>query len=598
MNVSYFPGRQLVFVAIRSSKTEHFLDKRKIVENLNQIDSQRNFVVITTTDSQLAVFYSLPAESSELVSLSFCDTKTGFLFIEGVFHRKIMNRDVFSGFDEQLAIGLLRRYSDVGIDAINELDGIFSGLLVDYQNKKTFFLNDLFGVRPLYYWVQDGNCFIANNLRVLLNTLKLFRINIKPNLKAVAAVLCDGLPLGRDTLFKDVNVIVPGHIGMAEDSGKFDFISNYPEIDRGSLSNREAVEHIRASFTKYFNELGRKLKKPIGLFLSRGKDSRILLSFCELLPEGFEIFNLVYGYSHPDTASVKKIAQKYECKSHFLDLEDFANCFEHNIKSSEACVSSDEFRYLAEYAGYHVDNVMIGYLGDKISGKLATFRHWTQIKKISTLSAILKRFYHGFELSFEKKAISLLPDLKEYVQDVREDWEKEIFRLPYGNIFDKEIFHYIAVIGFRDTLSRFRKTNYHVTPLFPYCDKSIYKAYWHLSEKQLRTRSIHGKVASYEKSREIPSTPSTVFPFGVQTESRLGEIILLMLKARGLWDRITNKKRQMWSFPFKSPVIIPKGHFMADIIDQNCLSEMEYENADKLFFYRLKGLVTFYELFQ
>ncbi len=100
----------------------------------------------------------------------------------------------------------VQQYAARGDGFVAELNGLFAGLIVDYENRRAMLFNDRFGSERLYTAESGGAIYFASEAKALLAVL--------PQLRAfddngVAQWLAFGSTLGGQTLFCGIS-LVPG----------------------------------------------------------------------------------------------------------------------------------------------------------------------------------------------------------------------------------------------------------------------------------------------------------------------------------------------------------------------------------------------------
>src|SRR5207253_9621871 len=95
---------------------------------------------------------------------------------------------------------LLRAYEAWGPDCMRRLNGMWAFVLLDVARQRVIFSRDRFGIKPLYYTVQDGTLFFASEIKGLLAVPK---VNRQPNEKAVAKFLSTGIVDDTEETFFD-----------------------------------------------------------------------------------------------------------------------------------------------------------------------------------------------------------------------------------------------------------------------------------------------------------------------------------------------------------------------------------------------------------
>lgn len=181
---------------------------------------------------------------------------------------------------------ILALYIKHGEKCLNLLNGIFAFVIFDKLSKSVFIARDQFGVKPLYYSLNDNSFSCASELKSLLPYLNNNDIDIEAIQDYLSFMWCPG----EGTPFNKVRKLLPG---------------SYLKIDLNDLSKTENVRYYKLKYPKTVKDdkplnewvvnLEEKLMvavkrqllsdAPIGFFLSGGLDSSLLVAMaCKLLP--------------------------------------------------------------------------------------------------------------------------------------------------------------------------------------------------------------------------------------------------------------------------------------------------------------------------
>lgn len=256
-------------------------------------------------------------------------------------------------------------FNKYGINFVNSLDGMFAIAIFDTLKKELFLIRDRFGEKPLYYKFQNHILSFASEVKSILQYSK-------SALKITDEFRVFETPIGSDTLFEDVNILLPGHYL------KF-------TLDRNIL-NIECFYDI-SSFGKKFIEYDERLfktlldkainncipKKPFGLLLSGGLDSTILAY--QMKPD--YVFTIYYENEIciEETKKAKDIAYNIDAKHIIIkpNAKDFQNYFPKVIFHLDYPMDISSFSQYMLYkeaikydikvliSGIGPDETMIGY---------------------------------------------------------------------------------------------------------------------------------------------------------------------------------------------------------------------------------------------
>ena len=158
----------------------------------------------------------LPAETSPLTSWSWYSGKDGGCLIEGEFYSEAWGRRPVRGYDEHLAREVFEQVKHNGIFAINELNGIFGGVVWSSRNREAYVFTDRLGIRRMFYRKVGSRLEIANCLHG-------FRASgnngVKPDWHAISQLLTLRYPLSGRTVLADISKVLSGEAVVADRHG-------------------------------------------------------------------------------------------------------------------------------------------------------------------------------------------------------------------------------------------------------------------------------------------------------------------------------------------------------------------------------------------
>lgn len=174
---------------------------------------------------------------------------------------------------------ILKAYREWGEDAPKHLHGMFAFAVWDMRAKTLFLARDRFGIKPLYWSLDDERLRFASSTQALLasggidKTIDPVALHFQYTLHAV-------IPAPR-TILSGIRKLEPGHSlligGRGEPTSKA-----YWELDasRGAdaRSEDEWVESIHASLRESVRKRSEVADVPVGVLLSGGLDSSLLVA--------------------------------------------------------------------------------------------------------------------------------------------------------------------------------------------------------------------------------------------------------------------------------------------------------------------------------
>ena len=207
------------------------------------------------------------------VALIFC----GECFAEPEVKAQL-RRDGHS-FADSGGAWLVHLYEARGDKFFEELNGLFSGLLIDRRRKKVFLFNDRFGMERIYWHETADAFYFATEAKALLRVLPELR---EFDADGVAHFFGVGCTMGWRTLFRGIQLLPGGSLWKFENGGcrKEKYFSPANWENQPALTAEEYEAQFAATFKKilprYFESPAASV--PVGLALTGGFDTRMILA--------------------------------------------------------------------------------------------------------------------------------------------------------------------------------------------------------------------------------------------------------------------------------------------------------------------------------
>lgn len=186
---------------------------------------------------------------------------------------------------------ILAAYLDKGIESVDDFNGMFAFALLDFRTQEIFLVRDRMGKKPLYLY-DDGEDIVFSSELKPIYRYPHFRKELRTDL--MARYMYRGYFGGRDTVFHNVERVLPGHIirYKIQDIGysKQDICYwNVPEVydkykNSGPDDFATAKEELRELLCK---AVKRRLiaDVPVGTFLSGGIDSSLITAIAQAVSD-------------------------------------------------------------------------------------------------------------------------------------------------------------------------------------------------------------------------------------------------------------------------------------------------------------------------
>ncbi|HUS49420.1 MAG TPA: asparagine synthase (glutamine-hydrolyzing) [Candidatus Paceibacterota bacterium] len=169
---------------------------------------------------------------------------------------------------------IIESYKEWGINCIKKFNGMFAFGLYDERKNEFYLVRDRLGIKPVYYSNFDNKFVFCSELKGIINCPS-FKKEL--NFKAVSCFLSFRYCLGRETYFKNVFQLEPGHYMKIKNDRQQ--IIKYWDIDLGKRKKwmdkkyKRKIKHLIEDAVKK-----RTISDvPLGSYLSGGIDSTVIL---------------------------------------------------------------------------------------------------------------------------------------------------------------------------------------------------------------------------------------------------------------------------------------------------------------------------------
>ncbi len=225
---------------------------------------------------------------------------------------------------------LVHGYEEWGESLPNHLRGMFAFAIWDKKEQKLFCARDNFGIKPFYYYENNGTFMFASEIKCFLDQPNFEK---KLNKDLLGPYLTFSFTPTTETFFTGVNRLNPGH-SLTYQDGKIT-TEKYFEIsfEEEKRSYEEAVNEIEAAMKDSVNH-HLESDVEVGSFLSSGIDSSYIVSLAR--PDK----TYTVGYDIP----------KY---SEISYAEDLAKRLD--IENISKKITKEEYMAIVPKVMYHMD---------------------------------------------------------------------------------------------------------------------------------------------------------------------------------------------------------------------------------------------------
>jgi asparagine synthase (glutamine-hydrolysing) len=230
---------------------------------------------------------------------------------------------------------LVHGYKHWGDDVLNHLNGMFGLAIWDARRGRLMLARDHMGIKPIYYALDSGRLLFGSEIRPILTALP-----GKPSIDPIAirSFLQYRYTPSPFTILKGIKklaagtrlIVEPGYAPRLERWWNFT-----PQPFDPMPSDREAEEQLLAIYRK---AVRRHLISdvPVGLLLSGGLDSALLLQLMRERGKTWDTYTVGYGSSFADDELIDAGRTARTLQSRNMSIEIDSSEFE----ASMACVIS------------------------------------------------------------------------------------------------------------------------------------------------------------------------------------------------------------------------------------------------------------------
>lgn len=191
---------------------------------------------------------------------------------------------------------ILHAYEEFGAECVERFRGMFAFAVYDSNESTLFAARDRFGIKPLYYDLNDERLAFASELTSLLES-GVSRRRLNP--ESVDGFLALGYVPGSQTIIEGIESLPPGsHLTYDRETSECETEQYWaPTL----VSSEDATgERVRELLEESI-ELRLRSDVPVGAFLSGGLDSSSIVALMrEVDPDHSDLHTFSIGFDHED----------------------------------------------------------------------------------------------------------------------------------------------------------------------------------------------------------------------------------------------------------------------------------------------------------
>lgn len=498
----------------------------------------------------------LPTALPKMSCISLVKENDDFAFIEGTFYDyELLKKNKKKLVSTELARQLLKIAKSEQYDALKDFNGRYSGFIYLNESDKLILITDSYGANRVFVY-EKGQDFLVSNNVFALSTNQILTLSV--NEESIAQIIHYEYPAYRETEFNEISLVLPSDI-LIRSNRLNKVIKSFQKVSRTPVkSNDEYIKELTDTIDSFFKRTINYLEEPMGIYLSKGKDSRLFLPFLEnnkipYVPFVFKEDTGVFDYPQ-----VKKIAELLDKDLHVLE--------QHTIDRYLAFLTSMNTTHtspwlaLGKVAANYVTNALMGLYGESSSGKLCAHRNYGVNDLESSIKATILGNSRGIT---KEEADRWVPYYKKW--DTNAAFRSIYKDYPTVEIpFDFDTYQDIDHRSFRNAIVILVKAQHFITPITPYMDKQIADVYHRLPYSLLKSQLAHTKIAALEPKSN--SVQSTAFPVSLKNEHHFRPILVELVKFNNKFkDILMSRHKRKYKPYIQKDSFIPRSSYFRSL---------------------------------
>jgi asparagine synthase (glutamine-hydrolysing) len=268
---------------------------------------------------------------------------------------------------------IIHGYKQWGDEVLNHLNGMFGLAIWDDRQKRLLIARDAMGIKLVYYKIDNGCVYFGSEVRALLAATN-EKSEVDPvSLNLFLRYRYTPSPL---TLFKGIYKLAPGSMLIFENGSSRE--KRWYTFKPTPFSPMPSVQEAKEQLLEiYKRAIKRHLLSdvPVGLLLSGGVDSGLLLGLMNLERDTWPTFTVGYGKSFKDDELVDaaQTAEIFSAKHTQVELsrELFETTLPHIVSFLEEPITTSSIvpmYFVCERARQDVKVALIGQGPDELFG--------------------------------------------------------------------------------------------------------------------------------------------------------------------------------------------------------------------------------------
>jgi asparagine synthase (glutamine-hydrolysing) len=237
---------------------------------------------------------------------------------------------------------IVHGYKQWGDDVLNHLNGMFGLAIWDVRRERLVLARDPFGIKLIYYKIDKNRLYFGSEIRAVLAATN-ERPNVDPN--SLNLFLRYRFTPSPHTMFMGVGKLAPGTMLVCEQ--RTFYTRQWYRYQPAPFSPMKSVGEAREELLELYKRVMKRhllSDVPVGLLLSGGVDSGLLLALMNLYGESWRTYTVGYGssFSDDELADAGETAALFSSRhtAVVLDRQIFENMLQTIVSCLEEPIAS------------------------------------------------------------------------------------------------------------------------------------------------------------------------------------------------------------------------------------------------------------------
>ena len=234
---------------------------------------------------------------------------------------------------------VIQMFNIYGADCLDRFNGQFAFCIWDRDKKELFLARDRVGIRPLFYWSQNGSFAFCSEIKGLFSLDKIER---SLDAESLSQIFTFWTTLTPKTPFKNIFELQPGHYMHVNSNGiqtkkywSMNFTSGKENQNRKLKDSVEELDSLLHDAVK----IRLRADVPVGAYLSGGLDSSVTTAYIKNIdPSVLNTFSIGFTDKVYDETAYQLEAAKFFNTNHTAfscTAEELAENFAETIWHTE-----------------------------------------------------------------------------------------------------------------------------------------------------------------------------------------------------------------------------------------------------------------------